>query len=267
MSDLHLDFCSDEEIHQFLSGIRTEPADAVALTGDIGIASGIEADLQTLARALAVPVFFVLGNHDYYHGSLRRVRSSVRRLSKRCPSLCWLGEAGSIRLDQYTCLVGHDGWADAGFGDYAYSTVELNDYYLIQEFVGLPRPARRTLMESLAQQSVDCLRDSLNGLPTGVKRVVLLTHVPPFAEVCLAPDGGESDDEWLPHFTNRRLAEFLVEFAEARPDLHLLLLCGHTHTRASAHLRSNLEVRVAGSVYGRPGVEDILAVEALGSGG
>ena len=50
---------------QFYSKVREVECDAFVITGDIGEAPSVARYLRELARALAAPIYFVLGNHDF----------------------------------------------------------------------------------------------------------------------------------------------------------------------------------------------------------
>jgi len=43
--------------------------DGLLITGDIGQAQSVERYLRALDKALPMPIYFVLGNHDYYAGA------------------------------------------------------------------------------------------------------------------------------------------------------------------------------------------------------
>jgi hypothetical protein len=112
------------------------------ITGDISEAKTIEQDLAAIESRLSFPIYFVLGNHDFYNGSIAAVRKVVAGLCRRSRRLHYLSDEGVIPLNETTALVGHDGWADGRLGDYAGSTVELTDYTVIEEFMGLSPEAR-----------------------------------------------------------------------------------------------------------------------------
>ena len=126
-------------------------------------------------------------------------------------------------------LVGHDGWADARCGDYAASRVLLNDYRLIRELTGLTADARGEALRALGDESAAHFRRVLPEALARHRRVVALTHVPPFPEATWYR-GRIADPEWLPHFCAGALGDALLEIMEAHPDHELLVLCGHTHT-------------------------------------
>ncbi len=70
MTDLHLDFVEDtHQIERFCENIVTLNPDAVLIGGDIAIAVTLEESLLTLAKYLRRPIYFVLGNHDFYKSS------------------------------------------------------------------------------------------------------------------------------------------------------------------------------------------------------
>src|SRR5689334_17025990 len=135
-TDVHLNFLSAKGMDAFCGALLREEPDAVLITGDIAEAPSVEPLLSVVAAELGVPIYFVLGNHDYYRGSIPRVRAAVTELGKRSPRLSWLPAAGVVPLDREVALVGVDGWADGRIGDYARSPVVLNDYLLIAELAG-----------------------------------------------------------------------------------------------------------------------------------
>jgi len=55
---------------------------------------------------------FILGNHDYYQGSVVKVRQKIAELSQENPLLHWLPKIGLVYLSKDTILVGEDCWAD-----------------------------------------------------------------------------------------------------------------------------------------------------------
>jgi len=129
---------------------------------------------------LKIPIYFVLGNHDYYGGSIVDTRSRVSRFSIRSEYCHWLPESGIIELNSSTCLFGHGSWADTRYGNYMRSFVELNDYYMIEELTGKDRFGRMQVMMELAAGAALFARRYLT---KGVKRydhIYFLTHVPPF---------------------------------------------------------------------------------------
>jgi hypothetical protein len=94
--------------------------------GDIGEADSVAPILAEFASAIEIPLYFVLGNHDFYRGSIANVRNIVARQCLSSAWLHWLPNSGVVPLTADTALIGHDSWADGRFGDFFGSDVGLN---------------------------------------------------------------------------------------------------------------------------------------------
>jgi hypothetical protein len=194
------------------------------------------------------PVYFVLGNHDFYHGSIAEVRETVRDRCSAVPDLHWLSDAGVVPLTHETCLVGHDGWGDGRLGNYQSSDVMLNDWTLIKEFGGLyeDRPERLAKLHALGDEAAAHFRAILPDALRRFRHVAVLTHVPPFREACWH-DGQISDDNWLPHFSCKAVGDVLLEAMNAATNHRMTVLCGHTHGGGEAQILPNLRVLTGGA--------------------
>jgi predicted phosphohydrolase len=259
LTDLHLNFVTPGDIDRLCGAVREAGADAVLLGGDIGEAHDVVEHLEGLDARLGLPVYFVLGNHDFYRGSIAGVRAAVRALSARSPRLHWLQASGVIALTQETALVGHDGWADGRYGDYEHSEVLLNDYLLIEELAGLDAEDRLRRLHALGDEAAAHFRAVLPDTLARFPRLIVLTHVPPFREACWHR-GRISDDDWLPHFACRAVGEVLGEAMAAHPECEMTVLCGHTHSAGEAQILPNLRVLTGGAEYGQPEVQRVLYV-------
>jgi len=137
LSDIHLNFLSPAALGSFFYDLAEHDVDAWLVGGDIGEANSLFGYLDAFAR-LPVHTYFVLGNHDYYRGSIGRIRVA-KALVDPGPNLTWLTDAECIELSADTALVGDDGWADGRIGNALTTPIELNDFYLIRELSGLER--------------------------------------------------------------------------------------------------------------------------------
>jgi 3',5'-cyclic-AMP phosphodiesterase len=259
-TDIHFEFASVDDIVAFCQRVVALAPDALLIAGDIGQAPTVERYLRTLDRALPMPVYFVLGNHDFYQGRIQDVREAVRVLVADSTRLTWLSATGVVAIGAHTALIGHDGWADGRCGDYASSRVMLNDYRLIGELSNLTAMERLTMLNTLGDQAAAHFRRVLPEALARFPRVVALTHVPPFPEATWY-QGRISDPDWLPHFCSRAVGDVLVEIMEAHPEGDLLVLCGHTHGGGGVQVRPNLRVVVGTAEYGRPAVQDVIETE------
>ncbi|QEH36583.1 Calcineurin-like phosphoesterase superfamily domain protein [Aquisphaera giovannonii] len=258
LTDIHLNFLRHAGLSAFFASLPE--ADAFAITGDIGEAHDVAEHLRAFAEL--GPAYFVLGNHDFYRGSIGSVRAEVRKLCRGVPNLAWMPDAGVVDLTESTCLVGHDGWGDGRLGDYQGSDVMLNDFALIGEFDGFHEdPAQRLAkLHALGDEAAAHFRSVLPEALARFRHVVVLTHVPPFRDACWH-EGKVSDDNWLPFFICKAAGDALLEAMAAAPDRQMTVLCGHTHGSGEAQILPNLRVLTGGAVYGKPCVQRVLEVE------
>lgn len=86
--------------------------------------------------------------------------------------------------------------------------------------------------------------------------VVVLTHVPPFAEAAWYR-GAYSGPDWLPFFACKAAGEVLKASMENHPDKQMTVLCGHTHGGGESSILPNLVVYTGAARYSRPTVQRI----------
>lgn len=257
-TDIHLNFVRLERSQEFCAAVNNLGVDALLIGGDIGEADNIEFYLQFLADNIQAPIYFVLGNHDYYRGSIADVRSRISSLCKGTNNLIWLPQAGVVRLSKETCLVGHDGWADGRFGDFFGSRVMLNDYMLIAELRGLSNEERLDRLHALGDEAAGHFMKVLPDALAEFNQVIVLTHVPPFRGACWH-EGAISNDDYLPHFSCLAVGEVLRGQMMGH-DAQMTVLCGHSHSSGVVRVLPNLLVVTGKAVYGNPEVNEIISV-------
>jgi Icc protein len=264
LTDIHLNFLPPPRIETFLATVREGadggPPDAVVITGDIAEARDLLPQLRGIEDGLPCPIYFVLGNHDFYFGSIAQVRDDARRLCQSSARLVYLTQADVVELTPGWGLVGHDGWADARLGDYERSLVMMNDYRLIGELAGVDKRERLPLLHALGDEAAAHIRRVLPAALARFPQVLLATHVPPFREACWH-QGQWSNDEWLPHFSCLAMGRALMEIMSRHPDRKLTVLCGHTHGEGEWQMLDNLRVLTGGAEYGHPAVQRIFELE------
>src|ERR1022692_181118 len=92
ITDPHLDMLMPWTFVKFLFHLREEQADAIFLTGDISNGIMISLHLELLAVFAQCPIYFVMGNHDYFFSSFEKVNNKLRELCKKYPNLIWIQE-------------------------------------------------------------------------------------------------------------------------------------------------------------------------------
>ena len=257
LTDIHLNFADPIRQRVFRQQVSNSSADAILISGDIGEADDVTEYLEQLAAAWQRPIYFVLGNHDFYFGSIAEVRHRVAELCARMPDLHYLSTSDVIELTPRVALVGHDGWADGRVGDYERSTVMMNDYKLIAELAGVGKRERWPLLKALAREAADHLRAALPKALAAYPEAILVTHVPPLHDACWH-EGQLSDDEWAPHFVSLTVGEAIIDVMRRHADSKLTVLCGHTHGSGQCRPLPNVTIYTGGAIYGVPGVVRLL---------
>lgn len=266
ITDPHLNFLrAPEAVKRFGEYLAAEhDFDAVVITGDIAEAPTVKDLLTQFVSGLRKPVYFVLGNHDYYRGSIAGVEADLAGANLH-PNLVWLEKLDTpVLLDVETALVGQAGWYDGRLGDADKSRVLMTDFELIQDFrtlysekvwlyEGGGRVELLTKLRTLSAQHAEAARNKLLRALVARKNVIFVTHYPPFKDACWH-QGGLSDPHWMPWFTSMAMGEMLAEVAEAHPDNRILVLCGHTHSHGVYQHSPNLMVITGQAEYGAPDV-------------
>jgi hypothetical protein len=261
LTDIHLDFVEDEGIRELGRRIAQTGATAAMVTGDIAIADCVIEKLDILARAAGMPLWFVLGNHDFYGGAIDEVRAEMRVAAK--PPLAWVPAHAPCEIAAGTWLVGVDGWGDARLGAVTTTKVMLNDFLRIADVqAAFFQNQLAAKLQALGDAEARLLEQQIARVPAHVDRVLVATHVPPFEAACWY-EGRPSAPDWLPYFTCDAVGRVLLDAARAQPTRRYVALCGHTHGAGRAQIAPNLEVVTGGAEYGKPEIAGIVDVAAL----
>lgn len=273
ITDPHLNFVHEEAIKSFCRKIKEKEPNAVVITGDIAEAPSIVSYLGFMDLNLEnkCPIFFVLGNHDYYHGTIEGVREVMERLftydeaSKMIlePRLGWLSSSGVVPLTEKTALIGHDGWYDGQYADWYKSKVYLNDYLLIGELADRACPVRElrfAKINELAKEAAEIVRNNLSEAFKTFEHVYVATHVSPFRENSTY-EGKISDDDWMPHFSSKHMGDMLLEMADNYQHKQITVLCGHSHGGADNQITHNIRCVTGEARYRHPRINHVFEVE------
>lgn len=259
-TDIHLNFLSPDQRADFARRVAADAPDALLVTGDISEAPELVSHLVELHDVAERPLYFVLGNHDFYRASIAAVRAMCRELSELHHGIFWLPGAGVVELTARAALIGVDGWGDARAGNWEHSRVRFKDIRLISELVADDYPEVVKRLRALGDAEADTLRPLLADACARYPEVVVATHVPPFVEACWH-QGGRCHEDFIPWLTCTRVGDALLAAAEAHPDCQLSVYCGHTHGEGTAEIRDNLVVHTGGAVYGAPAVSGLLTID------
>lgn len=272
LTDIHLNFLRQPgAVAAFGQYVAEEhPADIYLVTGDISEAPYLEDHIDRLDRGLKngwpqSSLYFVLGNHDYYKGSVKGVHEVVANMS--LSDCSWLTNSGVVEIDKDTALVGADGFYDAFYGSPYSPRFEMADWELIEEFkaAGKDRQKIIDIARQLSKDSAAGLSGVLEEAASKYKLVLVATHVPPFEEAAWH-NGRTSESMWLPWFSSQYMGSVLVDASRKYKDTRFLVMCGHTHSPGvvSKYNQLNLTTLTGKAHYGAPDVAGILDIEEGG---
>jgi Icc-related predicted phosphoesterase len=259
-TDLHLNFQKGNKAF-FDKILRVKP-DALFISGDIAEASDVSPFVADMEAKFDIPIYFVLGNHDYYHGSLKQVRSEMEALNEGVDNIHWLPGAGVKELAPGVCVVGVDGWYDGRYGMVDPPKVVINDWRIIEELRPFYSNQQLLLSElrELADAEAALARVYLEEASGKYHTVYFITHVPPWVEAAWH-QYNFSEEGWAPWFTSKALGDALEEVAHEYTLTNFEVLCGHTHSSGELHVLPNLRCRTGAAVYGKPDIVDMICIK------
>lgn len=251
LTDPHLDHLGHPEAAiRFGEYLRKEypSVDGLLVTGDIAEAWTVRDLLCDLRKYFDAPVYFVLGNHDYYGGSFLQVDQAMENL--HVPELHWVRKDAPIELGNDVTLVGTGGWYDARYPGFPEQLI-MSDFSLIADMKpGEHVPdVRINIARRRAEELAVELDNQLKKVETN--RVVVMTHVPPY-EGATWYRGKNSSPMWMPWFSDWTTGQVLELYAKRNPDKQVVVLCGHTHGSGTYRHLDNLVVYTGRAQYGAP---------------
>lgn len=257
-TDIHLNFLKRADAPKaFIEYVRSETAcDAIVVTGDITEAQLIDPHLAQILST-ETPVYFVLGNHDYYNSSFSRVNQLVT--DKYGTS--WLGHPASyVKLTDNTVLIGQDGWYDARAADPYKSTFDMSDWFVIADFRGLNKDGIVRKCREMAGEQAQIAKIKLEKAAKEYKNIIFATHYPPFIGASWH-QGKVSDKAALPWFASTIMGEALLDIATKFPNVKFDVLCGHCHSSGIYKPIDNVIVKTGAARYGFPDIAGVLEIE------
>lgn len=261
ISDTHLDVPSLAVRNAFYKEIAQTQADTIILTGDIADGLTVSDRLIELLNYCDKTIYFVLGNHDYFHRDVGSVRHEIKELCQSYPQLIWMNDVNPVKLDDKVALLGIDSWADGRHGDYQNSRLGLLDSRYIADYVAAAKEGREKLLETMqyyADKDALLLERKLQQAKTYEKIMVLL-HVPPFPESSWH-QGKPSCIDALPYFSSKVTGDVLLSFAEQYSNIQLHVYCGHSHCYRRYQASPNLLIETAAAKTGEPAISGLISI-------
>lgn len=262
-TDIHLD-CVDN-LRDTITRLKLEAksSEIVVITGDISVGTSVVQHLKQLENALNKPIYFVMGNHDYYFSNILETRKKVTEACRHYSFAKYLGSIPYIKLNNSTALIGSDGWYDGINGNVDDSEIIMNDWIKIADFSPAVRPTVMgksldkgiilQIARAICKASVAHVFKGIKSTVDNFDHLIIATHFPPFVESYRKEKFESIDSELvIPWYTSRMMGEMLLSAAKTYPNTQFTVLSGHTHGHFTGDILPNLHAKVGKSQYGAP---------------
>lgn len=249
-TDIHLDRLNEQDYLEYKEYLKELSPDCLIISGDIAEGEKVCKSLKDFDESFNFPIYFVLGNHDFYWNSFENVENAVGELVENSQHLVWLTKSGIVELNQTTCLIGVEGWGDGRNGILDISRGYTRDLLSIKDYKDLDRDQIGKLLNTKGNYYAEILRPKLIEAVKNFSKVILVTHVPPFVEACFDRSLRIIDEVRQPFYTCKAIGDILLETMTENPHCQMTVLSGHTHENADVKILENLQVRVKESGYG-----------------
>lgn len=251
LTDIHLDHLRDRaHVRVAFAEHVAEESDRCVISGDI--ASYRDAHLLAeFAQIYAKPIYFVLGNHDFWGGSFHDAERQMREICAMSQNLTWLNTSAPVELVPGVEITGVDGWYDAQHGSWRDSDYWMVDWNAIRDFFAKQGVDIVGKCRDLAKGHAIAARVKLEA--TQARRVFFVTHVPPYKESAMH-NGQPSSRTALPYYTSKIMGTTLSAWASANTERELTTLCGHVHSESEHHPEPNHTVLCGAAEYGAPAI-------------
>ncbi len=270
-TDTHLDFLEQnpEKFIKFCESLRDVRSDGILLTGDISDKKNLVYQLSALERIVQKPVYFVLGNHDFYGASVQTTRKEMNDLCGMSQFMKYLSGVSYIPLTPSTALIGHDGWYDAGYGDIRRTSIIMNDWLKIEDFarhhVVMPyvMPNFKRIIEICQRLAYEGVIHIMNGIKAAAKyhkHILIATHFPPFDEANVH-NGRPAAPGYKPWYSSKMMGDMLRQAATHYPDVKFDVYAGHSHGKVDVDISHNLSCHVGGAEYNHPQLQNVIVVQ------
>lgn len=242
ISDTHWDKCDTLTWQKKMAALMRLEVEALVHCGDIAEPPTLLAALDFWEAEANFPMYFALGNHDYYGKHIQSQQRFLRR---------WCGDKRRVHYlsslpglsNQASILMAIDSWYDAYGITGEQSERFFFDKAFIKDFETLNCGQIIDLLKSLWQQQLQELSAKVEqAIGLGISSINILSHIPPLQvkQRALFPRQKEA----MGLFTSQLLASQIFKWAEAHSAIDWHLICGHWHIETQYKLSQNCTVHV-----------------------
>lgn len=242
MTDIHADKKSEADVLQIIEQINEASPSYICITGDIAEHKHTVDFLNLLKSKIARPIFFVLGNHDYYQTAIEDFSSYIASLYAQT-NLFYLPSYDAIALNDTTGIIGIDNWYNLSDHDFAQAEIRAQDFDQIIDVKGLKSNELISFFEQKYRENLKQLEKKLSLTLQTYDQIYVLMHVPPFHPTNFF-DKETLQSAWRYYWSCDPIGKFLVEFMKGYPEKSIIILSGHTHVKGKHQPAPNIKAYV-----------------------
>ncbi|GGI89055.1 metallophosphoesterase family protein [Legionella impletisoli] len=241
LTDLHVNRLDEEHYTDLFNRIQASEADGIWITGDIGDPPLNWIFLEDLFCKFTKPIYFVLGNHDYYGLKVDEARQKARNLSYAYPNAHYLtSEAGFVFKEYFITGIGC--WGNTGNIPLRENTWDSDAIY---DLLRLNLEQLKTKVNQLGEQDASILlQKCAAGITKTIKTLVIFTHVPPI-EAMQGRNPVRALEENRTVYYSFALSNALKQLLETYPEIDIRVYSGHLHQAQAYQITDRLHGHVA----------------------
>lgn len=258
ITDTHLNRVEKIKRYSFYNSLQ--PYDAVIHTGDISDGLNLYSHLSEMAEIFNKNIYFVIGNHDYWHSDFETIENKIQQLQTKHSNLHYLNDIYNlIQLNPTTCLIGDNSWYDAGWRFPKTPFIFLWDWKHIGDFNQLETTKEKyQLMKDLALQSSQRIFKKLTSALEQYQTIYLALHMPPYSEGWRNKILTPSQWFWAPYESSKLIARTIEDLANRNLYKKIIILSGHSHIERKEMISPNLELIVGKAKTGKCFISEII---------
>lgn len=250
LTDLHFNFIPSFKSEDFLYLLQHKKPEGIIISGDIAANNRTFYYLNLIKSYVNAPIYFVLGNHDFYGSSFEDMKKNASNLGE---GFHYLTNEDVLELNPMVGLVGDDGWYDARWRDPITNIVFLADFLRINNFFFLSQQEKLALCREMALVSVQNVRKKLSKAFKKYDKVYFVTHFPPW------PDNSSIFSTfWRPYNSSKIMADMLLDLMKDLNNKDLIILSGHNHKYRDERITSNIRLKTGGVRVLFPKIHEVI---------
>jgi predicted phosphohydrolase len=248
-SDIFLDSYEEKTVSKFFTELENNQAEFLIICGNFSYSQNTKRIIDLISKKIK-QTYFVMGNSDYWGSSFEEHQKNVIEYTQTKKNITYLQNSEAIEINENTCIVGVDGWADLHQGKMVSSFSILNEWQNIGDF---SNNKFFSVARDKSFQDSSILQNKLKNIDEKYTNIIVVTHYPPWSELI-----NESELNLLltPFYTNKSIKNIIEDIPKGK-NVHVF--CGHTHEEKSMEF-GNIKAHCCKASFRKPILSKIFEI-------